>query len=139
MSALKDFLNNEVVLMLAHLLILVLVILNVQYLFFINYAERETNILIKENLEIQNSLDDLRDQVGYQNTDFYKEKEYRNEGRQKKGEITIDTSAIESEINSEGNYIEVLNVKGSNNFQKWMQCFFAERVWEKSVISVCKD
>ena len=100
--------QNPNLILFCHVIIFALLLLNFRQQFLINNKERQNQILEMEIIQIKANIEDLQKGESFQNSDFFEEKEIKNQGYKKTGEVVIDTSIIEPVlVNSEDkrNYI----------------------------------
>lgn len=147
MNKIETFFNIPLAKVFLHLLLLVLVGFNIQYLFILQTRNKE---LVQDNLENSRLLleiDELRSNENYLKSDIYKDKEIKNSGYAKNGERVVDFSNLEPEnLNldiTQKDYIEELPQSKENNLEKWANCLFGLgetfRSSENEKITFCLD
>jgi hypothetical protein len=137
MNQLETFFKIPLVKAFAHILLVVLVIFNIQYLFILQVRNKELALDNFKNSRLLLEIEDLRSNENYLKSDIYKQKEIKNAGYAKNGEKVVDFSSLEPDnLNlqiSQKDYIEELPQIKENNIEKWMSCIFG--VGEKPRLS----
>ena len=105
-----NWIENPSLMMVLNILILILVVLNFNYQF-----------LVITNIE------DLKSGINFQNSNLFKEKEIRNQGYKRPGEVMVNTSFVEPVLVSRQgtrNYMPGQEESTGGKTQRWIDCLF---------------
>ena len=133
--------ENPSIILILHILILVFGILNFNYQFLIYSKEKQSQLVEIEISQVKTSIEDLQEGSNFQNSEFFKQKQIRNQGYKKVGEDIIDTSIVEpvlTNFENNRNYIPAPVSQNNSQIDKWMDCLFygIDRIQEN--ITFCR-
>ncbi len=126
---LKEFFRLPIVMFMVHVFLLLGIFVNVYQLYRLDDIQREVDKKAFNLDTLRQQNEDSRNNKDYYNSDLFKEKFAKEEDFKKRGEIVIDTSLIEGEVNNpDSNYIpEEKIVEKSNPLMWWELIFNRER------------
>ena len=128
MDKIETFFKIPLAKALVHILLVVLVGFNIQYLFILQTRNKELAQNNLKNSRLLLEIEELRSNENYLKSNIYKDKEIKNSGYAKNGEKVVDFSNLEPEnLNldiTKKDYIEELPKSKENNLEKWAVCIF---------------
>jgi hypothetical protein len=122
-----NWIENPSLMMVLNILILILVVLNFNYQFLVHVKEKENQLLEIQTNQVITNIEDLKSGINFQNSNLFKEKEIRNQGYKRPGEVMVNTSFVEPVLVSRQgtrNYIPGQEESTGGKTQRWMDCLF---------------